>query len=80
MDNTDVPKGVYIRASAVRFVTRDRLRKTLKAKIKKKEENLTYLQHPVRKIHQLPLVLGNLCHGGRLVFLELTDVTGDDLK
>lgn len=33
-DNMDVPKGVYIRASAVHFVTKDRW--TLKAKIKKK--------------------------------------------
>lgn len=41
---------------------------------------MKYLQNPVRKIHQLPLVLGNLCHSGGLVFLKLTDVTGDDLK
>lgn len=34
----------------------------------------TYLQHPVREIHQLPLVLHNLGHGGRLVLLEFTDV------
>lgn len=44
-----------------------------------KKKKIKYLQHPVRKIHQLPLVLGNLCHSGRLVFLQLTDVTGDDL-
>lgn len=48
--------------------------------MKKKARKIKYLQHSVRKIHQLPLVLGNLCHSGGLVFLKLTDITGDDLK
>lgn len=45
----------------------------------KKRWNM-YLQHPVREIHQLPLVLGNLGHCSRLVLLEFTDVIGDNLQ
>lgn len=44
---------------------------------KKRMEGLyrgTYLQHPVRQIHQLPLVLDNLGYCGRLILLEFTDV------
>lgn len=40
----------------------------------------SYLQHPVRQIHQLPLVLGDLGDGGRLILLQFTDVTGDNLQ
>lgn len=39
----------------------------------------SYLQHSVREIHQLPLVLSNLGHCGSLVLLQLTDVIGDNL-
>lgn len=39
-----------------------------------------YLQHPVRQIHQLPLVLNNLGHCGCLILLEFTDVIRDYLQ
>lgn len=39
-----------------------------------------YLQHPVRQIHQLPLVLNNLGDCGCLILLEFTDVIGDYLQ
>lgn len=39
-----------------------------------------YLQHPVRQIHQLPLVLNNLGHCGGLILLEFTDVIRDYLQ
>lgn len=34
----------------------------------------------MREIHQLPLILGDFGHRGRLVLLQLTDVSGDNLK
>lgn len=39
-----------------------------------------YLQHPVRQIHQLPLVLSNLGYSCCLVLLQLTDVIGNYLR
>lgn len=39
-----------------------------------------YLQHPVRQIHQLPLVLNNFSYCGCLILLEFTDVIGDYLQ